>query len=68
MHHALDTNVMAYAGSVNDSARETEARRLLDTLGPGETAIPVQAPGELFNVLTRRAEWPAARAGAAVPA
>ncbi len=66
MHYALDTNIMAYAAGVNDLERRTKARRLLDALDPGDVAIPVQALGELFNVLTRKAKWPAAQARAAV--
>jgi len=66
VHYALDTNIMAYAAGVNDLERRTKARRLLDALDPGDVAIPVQALGELFNVLTRKAKWPAAQARAAV--
>ena len=66
MHYALDTNIMAYAAGVNDQERRIKARRLLDTLDPGDVAIPVQALGELFNVLTRKAKWPAAQARTAV--
>lgn len=66
MHYALDTNFMVYFEGVNDLERRMKARRLLDTLDPGEIAIPVQALGELFNVLTRKAKQPAAQAKAAV--
>ena len=66
MRYALDTNILAYAAGVNDGERRMTARRLLDTLDPGDVAVPVQALGELFNVLTRKARWPAAEARAAV--
>ena len=66
MHYALDTNIMAYAEGVNDPERQAEAWRFLDTLDPGEVAVPVQALGELFNVLTRKLKYPAAQARAAV--
>ena len=66
MRYALDTNIMACAAGVNDLDRRVKARRLLDTLDPGDVAIPVQALGELFNVLTRKAKWPAAQARTAV--
>ena len=66
MHYALDTNILAYAEGVDDRERRKIARRLLDTLDPAEVVIPVQALGELFNVLTRKAKWPAAQARAAV--
>ncbi len=66
MRYALDTNFMVYAENVDDPKRRVKARQLLDTLKPGDVAIPVQALGELFNVLTRKAKWPAAQARAAV--
>ena len=66
MHYALDTNFMVYSEGVNDLERRMKARLLLDALDPGDVAIPVQALGELFNVLTRKAKWPAAQARAAV--
>ena len=66
MHYALDTNILAYAEGVDDPERQVKAWAFLDTLKPGDVAIPVQALGELFNVLTRKAKWPAAQARAAV--
>ena len=66
MHYALDTNILVYAEGVDDPERQAKAKRFLDTLNPGDVAIPVQALGELFNVLTRKAKWPAAQARAAV--
>ena len=66
MHYALDTNIMAYAEGVDDPERQMKAWQFLDTLAPGDIAIPVQALGELFNVLTRKAKWPAAQARTAV--
>ena len=66
MHYALGTDIMAYAAGVDDQERRITATRLLDTLPPGDVAIPVQALGGLFNVLTRKAGWPAAQARAAV--
>ena len=66
MQYALDTNFMVYFEGVNDLERRMKARRFLDALKPGDVAIPVQALGELFNVLTRKAKWPAAQARAAV--
>ena len=66
MHYALDTNFMVYFEGVNDLPRRMKARQFLDALDPGDVAIPVQALGELFNVLTRKVKWPAAEARAAV--
>ena len=66
MHYALDTNFMVYCEGFNDDARRLKAEQMVESFNPGEVAIPVQALGELFNVLTRKAKWPAAQARAAV--
>ena len=63
---ALDSNILVYAEGVDDAARYNKATQLLHGLGAGNVVIPVQALGELFNVLTRKARWPAPRARAAV--
>jgi predicted nucleic acid-binding protein len=63
---ALDTNVLAYAEGVNGEDRKATAARLLKDFGAAEVVIPVQALGELFSVLTRKAHWPVATARAAV--
>jgi predicted nucleic acid-binding protein len=52
---ALDTNVLAYAEGLNGASKKAAALDLLERL-PGEsTLIPVQALGELFAVLVRKA-------------
>lgn len=66
MRVALDTNVLAYAEGVNGEARKDTARQIMLELEAEEIVIPVQALGELFNVLTRKARWPAAQARKAV--
>ena len=66
MLHALDTNIMAYAEGVDDPERQAKAKQFLAALDPGDVVIPVQALGELFNVLTRKFKWPAAQARAKV--
>jgi predicted nucleic acid-binding protein len=63
---ALDTNILVYAEGVNGRARAADARALLGRLSPELVIIPVQALGELYTVLTRKAGWPEARARAAV--
>jgi len=63
---ALDTNVLVYAEGVNGQDRKEAATRLLRELGAEDIVVPVQALGELFTVLTRKAHWPAAAARAAV--
>jgi len=53
---ALDTNVLAYAEGVNGERARVSTLRLLRSLPPEETLIPVQVLGELFAVLVRRAK------------
>ena len=55
MRIALDTNVLAYAGGLNDSERRTKAVTLLAKLAQDSILIPVQALGELFHVLVTKA-------------
>jgi predicted nucleic acid-binding protein len=66
MNVAIDTNVLAYAEGLNDSAKESVALALLRALPPESTLIPVQALGELFTVLVRKGRRTPARARAAV--
>src|SRR6185437_9822028 len=65
---ALDTNILVYVEGVNGAEREAAARTLIERLSERDVAIPVQALGELYNVLTRRAQWPSDRARLAVAA
>jgi len=52
---ALDTNFLAYAEGVNsDAEKRKRAWELLEKL-PEDAIIPVQALGELFQVLVRKA-------------
>lgn len=55
MKIALDTNVLIYAEGYNDSVKRDVVADLLDVLPPASVVIPVQALGELFNVLVRKA-------------
>ena len=52
---AVDTNVLAYAEGVNDAEKKAAAIALLGALPPEQTLIPVQALGELYVVLVRKA-------------
>jgi predicted nucleic acid-binding protein len=63
---ACDTNVLAYAEGVNGAAKKTLALELIERLSPAGTLIPVQALGELFNVLVKKARWSRADAQRAV--
>src|SRR5258706_9010301 len=56
MRIALDTNVLAYAAGVNGQERQRAALELLGKLSESETVLPVQALGELFRVLVRKAK------------
>ena len=55
MKVALDTNVLAYAEGVNVDDRHDAALDLVQRLPQESVVLPVQALGELFNVLTRKA-------------
>lgn len=55
MNLALDTNLLAYAEGVNDEDRQAAAIAIINNLDPQQTFLPVQALGELFAVLVKRA-------------
>ncbi|WP_454745869.1 PIN domain-containing protein [Ciceribacter selenitireducens] len=55
MKVAFDTNVLAYAEGVNNSEKRDIALDLLQRISQTSVVIPVQALGELFNVLVRKA-------------
>jgi predicted nucleic acid-binding protein len=52
---AFDTNVLAYAEGVNNSEKRDIALDLLQRISQTSVVIPVQALGELFHVLVRKA-------------
>lgn len=66
MRIALDTNVLAYAEGVNGQDRKDAALQVLRDSAEHELVVPVQALGELFVVLTRKAKREAADARSAV--
>ncbi len=51
MRVALDTNVLAYAEGTNGAEMKEAALRLIQRLPVASMVLPVQALGELFNVL-----------------
>lgn len=55
MRIALDSNVLAYAEGVNGAARRSATLALLERLDSADVVIPVQALGETFNVLVKKA-------------
>jgi predicted nucleic acid-binding protein len=66
MRIALDTNVLAYAEGVNGAVMRDKALELIQRLPQESIVLPVQALGELFNVLVRKAKRRRERARAAV--
>jgi len=66
MRIALDTNVLAYAEGVNGASRRKEVLQVLEKLQGEEVLVPVQALGELFHVLIRKAGRSPVRARQAV--
>lgn len=66
MNVAVDTNILAYAEGVNGRQNKQAAIALLQALPPESTLLPVQALGELFSVLVRKARRSRADASAAV--
>jgi len=66
MNVAVDSNILAYAEGVNGSRNKAAALALLRALPPESTLVPVQALGELFTVLVRKAGKSRADAAAAV--
>ena len=66
MRVALDTNVLAYAEGTNGAAKKEAALDLIQKLPQGSTVLPAQTLGELFNVLVRKARWPASSARTAI--
>jgi predicted nucleic acid-binding protein len=63
---AVDTNILAYAEGVNGEAKKQAALKVLEKLPPDLLVLPVQALGELFHVLVRKAGWPPADARTAI--
>jgi predicted nucleic acid-binding protein len=63
---ALDTSVLAYAEGVNGAAMKKAALDLLQALPGGAAVVPVQALGELFNLLLKKAGRSAAKAHSSI--
>ena len=66
MRVAFDTNILVYVEGVNGRESKARARELVTRIMPGNGMVPVQALGELFNVLVRKAKWTPRRARTAV--
>ena len=66
MRLALDTNVLAYAEGINGAHMQGRALEVISRLPAGESFLPVQALGELFNLLTRKGGRTAPKAQSAL--
>ncbi|MFZ0735102.1 MAG: PIN domain-containing protein [Candidatus Sulfotelmatobacter sp.] len=66
MRIALDTNVLAYVEGINGASRKKAALAIIEKLPVSSVLIPVQALGELFHVLTRKAAFSPKRAQAVI--
>lgn len=55
MRVAIDTNILAYAEGVGDASRRDASTALLKRLPAECVLLPVQVLGELFRVLTGKA-------------
>jgi predicted nucleic acid-binding protein len=64
---ALDTNALVYAEGINGAERRDAALDLVRRLPQEMTDIPIQAPGDVFNVLVRRAGKPRPETRDALP-
>ena len=54
MRVALDTNIRAYAEGVDGESMQQRVLQVMHSLDPSQMVVPVQALGELFNVLVRK--------------
>jgi predicted nucleic acid-binding protein len=66
MRIALDTNLLAYAEGVNGAQRKQVSLGVVQKLSTEDIVVPVQALGELFHVLVRKAGRTPVRARSAV--
>jgi predicted nucleic acid-binding protein len=66
MRVALDTNILAYAEGLGDERRVSQTRQLLTQISPERVVLPAQTLGELYRVLTGKANHEPAAARDAV--
>ena len=64
MRTAIDTNILVYAEGVNGLDRRQAALNVLRRLPIAAALLPIQALGELYNVLIRKAGYAAGDARA----
>ena len=56
MRVALDTNILAYAEGLGDSAHRDNTMSLIERIPQENVLLPAQTLGELFRVLTSKAK------------
>jgi predicted nucleic acid-binding protein len=66
--NSLDTNVLVYAVSTQEGAREKTARKLLGLASNEGWSVPAQVYGEFYAVMTRRQYMTRKEARAAIDA
>lgn len=66
MRIALDTNILAYVEGINGTPRKKAALEIVEKLPISDVFLPVQALGELFHVLVRKAALSPKQARAAI--
>jgi predicted nucleic acid-binding protein len=66
MRIALDTNVLADAEGVSGAEKKAHALELIERLPVGSVFLPVQALGELFQLLVRKLKHTPAQARRAI--
>lgn len=66
MSTGLDTNILVYAVGFGEPEKQQRADALLTSFRADNVVIPAQVLGEFYNVVTRKASWPAVRARAKV--
>ena len=65
MRVAIDSNILVYGEGVNGIERQRVASRLVAGIPIEDIVVPVQALGEFFNVLEKKARYPRQKAHAA---
>lgn len=66
MRIGLDTNILAYAEGIGNASAHRRSLELIERLPLAAVLIPAQCLGELYRVLTGKAQRPASVARAAI--
>ena len=66
MRVALDTNILAYAEGVGSAEKQQQSLEFLEVVDPTLVVLPSQVLGELYRVLSGKADRPPGDARAAV--